>query len=133
MNSVANYIQDSYYEVDIISLNDIIERIEPNFLKMDCEGCEFEIIEHCDLSKFNEIIFEHHAKMVGKKYDLLTTKLKKEGFKIKTFKVFDKDFNDIGLIYCYKYLFYLKQYNFLGIYFYLHLYNLLVFLLVLLQ
>lgn len=102
MNSVANYIQDSYYEVDIISLNDIIERIEPNFLKMDCEGCEFEIIEHCDLSKFNEIIFEHHAKMVGKKYDLLTTKLKKEGFKIKTFKVFDKDFNDIGLIYCYK-------------------------------
>ena len=102
MDSVANYIQDSNYEVDIISLNDITDRIEPDILKMDCEGCEFGIIEHCDLTKFNEIIFEHHAEMVGKNYNLLTNKLEKEGFKIKTFHVFGKDLKNLGLIYCYR-------------------------------
>ena len=102
MNSVTNYIQDSNYEVHIISLNNITDRVNPDILKMDCEGCEFEIIEHCDLTKFNEIIFEHHANKVGKNFNLIVNKLEKEGFKIKTFPVFGKDFKDIGLVYCYK-------------------------------
>ena len=71
---------------------------------MDCEGCEFEIILNEDLTMFNEIVFEHHSKMVGKDYKPLIEKLEKEGFKINTYEVAasKQSFDDIGIIHAYK-------------------------------
>ena len=51
-------------EVPMITLNQLIKdySIEPDVLKMDCEGCEFDIIlndyEHVRL--FRELIMEYH-------------------------------------------------------------------------
>ena len=69
---------------------------------MDCEGCEFEVILNEDLSMFNDIIFEHHSKMVGKDYNILIDKLKKENFKINTFISNNDNFDEIGMIHAYK-------------------------------
>ena len=43
-------------------------------------------IEKYDLSMFNEIIFEHHSKIVEKDYQVLVNQLKIQGFKIKFFE-----------------------------------------------
>lgn len=94
------------YDIEIITIDDIIN--DYNFpydvLKMDCEGCEFEIIKNNNLRKFNEIIFEHHADMVKQDSNQLIDKLKSQDFKIKTFpcNASDKPFEEIGIIYAYK-------------------------------
>lgn len=103
MESVSEYInQDSYYEVDIVSIEDIQDKFKPNFLKMDCEGCEFKIIQNANLSSFDEILFEHHSKIANYDYKILMDKLTEQGFKIKNSTVFDESFEDLGLIYAYK-------------------------------
>ncbi|MCC7554311.1 MAG: FkbM family methyltransferase [Methanobacteriaceae archaeon] len=105
MDSTKNYIdkQDSY-EVEVITIKEILKKYDtiPDILKIDCEGCEFDIIEHSDLSMFNDIILEHHSNMVGKKIIYLIKKLKIQGFKIKTHDVFNSDFEDLGIIHAYK-------------------------------
>lgn len=104
MNSVSAYIENDSYEVEVITIDDILNdnNIKPDFLKMDCEGCEYNIILNSDLSGFNDILFEHHAGIVGKEYSLLTDKLKSEGFKIKKLDVFNAEFKSVGLIHAYK-------------------------------
>lgn len=103
MDSTSRYVsEDDSYSVDIISIKDIMNHVTPDLLKMDCEGCEFEIIENCDLSKFNEIIFEQHSRIVGKDADILIDSLKKSGFKIEIAAVFDEDLDDLSLIHAYK-------------------------------
>jgi len=103
MDSVSDYIQDNdSYEVDILSMDDILNHVEPDLLKMDCEGCEFEIIENCDLSMFNELIFEYHSEIVGRDHKSLVDKLESQGFKIEFFSVFGKDLKDLGFIHAYK-------------------------------
>ena len=104
MDSVSAYVENDSYEIEVITIDDILKsnNIKPDFLKMDCEGCEFNIILNSDLSDFNDILFEHHAGIVGKKYSLLTEKLESEGFKIKKLNVFNSDFENVGLIHAYK-------------------------------
>ena len=103
MDSVLGYADEgASYDIEIISLEEIINKFHPNFLKMDCEGCEFGIIMNIDLSSFDEILFEHHSEIAGYDYKILMKKLKENGFKIKTSNVFDKSFDDLGLIYAYK-------------------------------
>lgn len=94
------------YQIEVITVRDVLE--EYNFpadiLKMDCEGCEFEVIINEDLTMFNDIIFEHHSKQVGKDYKPLIKKLEDDGFKIDKYPVFTSklDFEDIGIIHAYK-------------------------------
>lgn len=103
MQSTSEYISDGdSYEVEIISIDDILNCVEADILKMDCEGCEFEIIENCDLSMFNEIIFEYHSNITGKNHRILVDKLKNEGFNIEKSLVFNRNPEDLGLIYAYK-------------------------------
>lgn len=104
-DSVSDYVgKEDNYEVDVITLKNIIEdfNITPDILKIDCEGCEFDIIKHSDLSIFNEIIFEHHSILVGESYGILINILEKQGFKIKTFDVASFKFKEIGMVYAYK-------------------------------
>lgn len=104
MESVSAYVENDSYEIEIITLDDILNynHIEPDFLKMDCEGCEFNIILNSDLSGFKDILFEHHSAIVGKPYFRLIEKLENHGFKIKKLNVFNSDFENVGLIHAYK-------------------------------
>ena len=45
--SVAEYTGNNDNEMEVITMNDFFEEYSftPDILKMDCEGCEFEIIE----------------------------------------------------------------------------------------
>ena len=105
LDSAKNFAtQSDSYEIDVITLTDVLSdyNFTPDVLKMDCEGCEFEIILNEDLSMFNDIIFEHHSYIVGKDYHLLIDKLKKENFKINVFTSDYDNFDDVGIIHAYK-------------------------------
>lgn len=71
-------------EVDTISIEDIITEfnIKPDVLKMDCEGCEVDIIKNSNLSYFSEIIFEYHTSMTGIDENILIDILNDKGFKL---------------------------------------------------
>lgn len=105
MDSTVDYInsKDSY-EVEIITLDDIIQNnnIEPNLLKMDCEGCEFDIIRNTNLNNFEEIILEHHAGFKNDNYLDLVDILKKQGFNVDLIPLWTFDMEDIGIIHAYK-------------------------------
>jgi len=55
--STSEYVNDESYEIEVISVSDVLNNYEfpADVLKMDCEGCEFEIIEKEDLSMFNDV------------------------------------------------------------------------------
>lgn len=84
--------------VEVTTIDEIIKEyaLENLFLlKMDCEGCEFEIISNSNLSMFKEIVFEYHTFLSGIKYNQLTDKLEKEGFNIFYHKIHN---NELGVI-----------------------------------
>jgi FkbM family methyltransferase len=48
----------------LISLDEILEEIEdPYLLKMDCEGCEFDLVarDYAQIKRFENLIFEYHV------------------------------------------------------------------------
>ena len=105
MNSTDTFRDaNDFYEVEIITIDKILDenKIKPDILKMDCEGCEFNIILNSDLSNFKDIIFEHHAGNTGKDYNLLINKLIDEGFKIEKIPIVGYEFEVVGLIHAYK-------------------------------
>ncbi|ALT69290.1 FkbM family methyltransferase [Methanobrevibacter millerae] len=105
MNSTSQFrTEKDHYEVEVITLEDILTKnqIKPDILKMDCEGCEFNIILNTDLSNFKDIIFEHHSIHTGIDHKLLIEKLKKQGFNIILKPTSYDKFEDAGLIHAYK-------------------------------
>ena len=74
-------------KIDSISLNDLIiqnniDRI--NFLKMDCEGGEYEILFNCDkdvIDKIDKIAMEYHDHLANYDVSSLEDFLKEHGFK----------------------------------------------------
>lgn len=103
MDSVSAYESDSY-DVEVTTIDDILKDndISPDFLKMDCEGCEFNIILNTDLSGFNDILFEHLSFAVDMDYSVLVDKLVSHGFKIEEIPIPPSDFKECGLIHAYK-------------------------------
>jgi FkbM family methyltransferase len=73
--------KDNFKDVDVITLEDIIEENgidKIHLLKMDCEGCEYEIFRSINanvLQKINELIMEFHGSAVP-----IVEKLRKNGF-----------------------------------------------------
>lgn len=105
--SATSYINDNdTYQTEVITIRDVLNNYNfpADLLKMDCEGCEFEIIINEDLTMFTDIIFEHHSKIVGKDYNPLIEKLKNDGFEINTYSVnvTKLKFEDIGIIHAFK-------------------------------
>ncbi len=106
-DSLKDYADESVnYDIEVITINDILEiyNFNPDILKMDCEGCEFDIIETTDLTMFNDIILEHHSYMAGKDPKKLIDTLEKQGFEINIYpcNVSRRDFSDIGIIHAFK-------------------------------
>jgi len=65
-------------EVPIVTLSEVMKQItEPYLLKMDCEGCEFDVIlnDYEHVKMFEKLIIEHHAKSTGIEYTKLVDKL----------------------------------------------------------
>ena len=105
--STRSYINENdTYETEVITISDVLNDYDfpADILKMDCEGCEFEIILNEDLTMFKEIVFEHHSKIAGKDFRPLIEKLENDGFKIDTYTVGASklDFEDIGIIHAFK-------------------------------
>lgn len=71
-------------KVQVSSLGDIIRRFgiaHPAILKVDCEGCEYDVIlkaSDSDLGKFEQIQIEYHYGYLN-----LKNRLEKAGFKVK--------------------------------------------------
>ena len=104
--STIEYIDGDDYDIDVITVTDILNNYDfpADVLKMDCEGCEFEIILNEDLSRFNDIIFEHHSIFVDENHEILVSTLKKQGFKINLYpnNSIKRKFEDIGIIHAFK-------------------------------
>jgi len=70
--------------VETITIEKILKdyNIKPHILKIDCEGCEKDIILYSDLSMFKEIYFEYHVPYNNLAPEILIEKLKTQGFKL---------------------------------------------------
>ena len=92
------------FEIETLNIDDILKNydITPDILKIDCEGCEYSIVKNMDLSMFNEIFLEYHAKIVGISYDVIIEKLKEQGFKIKHQPTLNLPIEEIGIIHAFK-------------------------------
>ena len=88
--------------VPVVTLGELVSRfgINPNdaVLKMDCEGCEFDVIlndyEHVRL--FRELVFEYHPRSVNKSLDDLLKVLGKD------YKCDTRGNEALGIMHCIK-------------------------------
>ncbi|WP_231112327.1 FkbM family methyltransferase [Stygiolobus azoricus] len=99
-------------KVRMETLNDIIKKynLETNVLKMDCEGCEYNLIlnDYEAVSKFDQLAFEYHAYNtsipISKLIELLerdyNCEFVNEHIYKKYFPNWDK--NKLGMLYCVK-------------------------------
>ena len=85
-------------DVETITIEDIIKEfnVEPHTLKIDCEGCEVNILKHSDLSMFKQIMMEYHTNFTGVDENILIDILKNQGFELKNRFELEKG---VGLIY----------------------------------
>lgn len=87
-------------EIQTISLEDIHELIgekQINFLKMDCENSEYEILLNKDLTFVDYIAMELHSQMGEHKWNELVNYLK-QSFTLQGNTTFKTNFNE--MIYC---------------------------------
>ncbi|MGB9831271.1 MAG: FkbM family methyltransferase, partial [Fervidicoccus fontis] len=112
-NLITKNSKEVHVYIPKITLGSIIDRFnidtENSILKMDCEGCEFEVIikdfEHVKL--FNEIYFEYHTNYTGIPVSkLLTLLIKNYNCKVISTEDFRKRHGlskeQLGLVYCKK-------------------------------
>jgi FkbM family methyltransferase len=63
--------------VKAVSLTELmkITNAKPDVLKLDCEGCEYEIIDDPSISLFNELGIECHSYITGRSFEDCINKL----------------------------------------------------------
>ena len=88
-NSIYNVNDDNFEVVETIAFFDVIGKINDSniFLKIDCEGAEYDVILHTDnyhWDKISEIVIEMHTEMHPeyKGKEILMYKLQSLGFKL---------------------------------------------------
>jgi len=75
--------------IPAVTLGELLEKFNINgneaVLKMDCEGCEYDVIlnDYEHVSSFSEVYFEYHAFAMKKPVDLLLEKMRND-FKCRT-------------------------------------------------
>jgi FkbM family methyltransferase len=78
----------SSYEVDVFNINDILgAHSTVHYLKVDCEGAEYEIFEEIDMdmlrTKIHKIAIEFHNPPTDSKVQKLIEKIESSGFETK--------------------------------------------------
>ena len=69
------------YIVESIDINVVINEFKPNFLLIDIEGAEYDLLPKLDLSNINKLLIELHKKYLGKvKVEHLVRLLEEKGF-----------------------------------------------------
>lgn len=94
---VSQYIKGKNTEiVETTTIKDILieYNLKPYILKMDCEGCEYDIILKSDLSMFKYIYFEYHENLKNLKHEILIEKLEKQGFEL----FFKEELFNVGIV-----------------------------------
>lgn len=89
-------------DVDTVTIEDVIKEyyIKPHILKIDCEGCEVNIIQYSDLSMFNQIIMEYHTNVTGVDENILIDALENQGFELKS--QIKLKYDGMGIVYMIK-------------------------------
>jgi FkbM family methyltransferase len=94
----------NFIEVETITLEDFIkeQKIEKiDFLKMDCEGSEYEILKNCPesvLNKIEKISMEYHHIDDEKNGNVMKEILESKGYEVRAIEVLEKN----GLLYAKK-------------------------------
>jgi len=92
-------------EVPTVTLSEVMKQInEPYLLKMDCEGCEFDVIlnDYEHVRMFDKLIIEHHTKYTGIEYRKLVDKLSSDFHCELTSVVSSIPKEEQGLLWCNK-------------------------------
>jgi len=88
--------------VPAVTLGELIDRFSVNpsdaVLKMDCEGCEFDVIlnDYDHVRLFRELVFEYHPRFVNKSLDDLLNVLGRD------YKCDIRGNEDLGIMHCIK-------------------------------
>jgi FkbM family methyltransferase len=94
---------DGLCKVPGVTLGDLLNMVEdPYLLKMDCEGCEAQVIlgpERERLRAFEHIIFEAHPCSTGVSNERLLASLKELGFECRLHEMLDPKC-DLAVFYC---------------------------------
>lgn len=89
--------------IESVTLDDVVDGIEAgmiNFLKMDCEGGEYDILFHASdltLSKIQHICMEYHDDLTPHTHHELVTFLQDKGFTVRTHR--NPAHTSIGFLY----------------------------------
>jgi FkbM family methyltransferase len=86
VNSTTN-LSNNFYEVDLVNIEDYADKNKIkkiDFLKIDCEGCEYEVIESLSdnflKTRINKIVMEYHKDLNDNDTTLLIKRLEENGF-----------------------------------------------------
>lgn len=92
--------------VHALSLTEVFEELELShcdFLKVDCEGCEFDIFMEASsetLERISHICLEYHEGISGHSYDELVTFFEKHGLRVKVH--FNPVHRHLGFLYAHR-------------------------------
>ncbi len=110
INEMMKAPRGSYEYIDAMPLRELYEvlTIKPEVLKLDCEGCEFDVIlnDYEFVRKFSEVVLEYHSYITGRSVNELLSMLSRdfkcsfvsEEFYRRYFSDYSRD--ELGMIHC---------------------------------
>lgn len=77
-NIALNHLEDKVTLFQKAARAEDINKLNPDFIKIDCEGCEYDVLPNLDLTRVSEVVMEYHSKP-----EPLVEVLKNRGFNAK--------------------------------------------------